>query len=336
MPGSIDYDKVSSISVQQVRVFLECFELRNYSRAAERLHFTPSMVSKNIRALEDALGLRLFVRNGSLMLPTPAARELAYGWRSVQSQLYDSIDKALAIQNEGTSTVRIGLLGSTTFCSEFVLEMLGHANDPDLLDRIVWERRDMHELPGLLAGGALDVIVTWSEERVMLGDDAHYRSIYQSPNALLYPDSLIGLPNRRDNLEEFAGCPFISLAPERYPHYYRYLLRICAKHGFAPHVAVTCGSTDSALYNLQLGKGAYIAPSLLVSDWASADIEALELQSDPSTDTGLIVAWTSMHNPLVRKVVSVLTYWPDKDTAWLARDDRDGADDETKSSIKNS
>lgn len=68
------YSRIAEISIGQIVVFLKCMELENYSKAAEALNYTPSMVSKTTRKMEEKLGLVLFVRHGGRVRPTGAAR----------------------------------------------------------------------------------------------------------------------------------------------------------------------------------------------------------------------------------------------------------------------
>src|SRR6185295_1838768 len=49
-------------SVRQLRAFLSLAELRSFTRAAARSHLSQPAFSALIRALEDAMGARLFER----------------------------------------------------------------------------------------------------------------------------------------------------------------------------------------------------------------------------------------------------------------------------------
>ena len=70
------YSRISEVSINQIMVFLKCVELENYSKAAEALNYTPSMVSKTVKKLEEKLGLVLFIRRGAHVKPTNAAYQL--------------------------------------------------------------------------------------------------------------------------------------------------------------------------------------------------------------------------------------------------------------------
>jgi DNA-binding transcriptional LysR family regulator len=65
------------VDIQQLRCFLAVAEELHFGRAAQRLHLTPSPVSRAVRDLECELGADLFVRTHHHVELTPAGRLLA-------------------------------------------------------------------------------------------------------------------------------------------------------------------------------------------------------------------------------------------------------------------
>ena len=63
------------MDTEWARTFLTVVATGSFVRAAERLHVTQSTVSARVRALEEQLGARLFVRNKSGATLTPAGRQ---------------------------------------------------------------------------------------------------------------------------------------------------------------------------------------------------------------------------------------------------------------------
>lgn len=63
------------MDTEWARTFLAVVATGSFVRAADRLHVTQSTVSARIRALEERLGCRLFVRNKSGANLTPAGRQ---------------------------------------------------------------------------------------------------------------------------------------------------------------------------------------------------------------------------------------------------------------------
>ena len=154
-------NNVFNLSLQQIQIFLKCVRLKNYSRVAAEYNFTPSMVSKTISSMESTLGLQLFVRKYHTLIPTPAARELAGDWTPLLEMILQSLEKAHTIQEGYASNIRIGLLDTTQTAASYTVSRLEEKASRELSEKIVWERRDMHELTGMIEDNYFDLIITW-------------------------------------------------------------------------------------------------------------------------------------------------------------------------------
>jgi DNA-binding transcriptional LysR family regulator len=96
------------MDVQQLRCFLAVAEELHFGRAAERLHLTPSPVSRSVKDLERELGVQLFVRRYHQVDLTPTGQLLVARVRSILEQV-DGL-KAVAAEAAGPSqrVIRIG------------------------------------------------------------------------------------------------------------------------------------------------------------------------------------------------------------------------------------
>lgn len=68
--------RLINVSSRQLQAFLELARLRSFSKAAERVHLSPSGMSMMIKELEEQLGARLFDRTTRSVTPTEAGRRL--------------------------------------------------------------------------------------------------------------------------------------------------------------------------------------------------------------------------------------------------------------------
>lgn len=301
------YRNIMNISLQQIQIFLKCCKYLNLSRVAEEYNFTPSMISKTIKNLEDLLGIPLFIRKYHRLELTPAGRELEKGWDSICQTLVETINRAFDIQEQLSARLRIGILETTKFCADYITMKLEDNLPDNIMKNIQWERRDMHHLPQALEDGQVDLIITWSGEMPYLDTRINsWRKIFDSPDAVFIPRGhpLFGRP-----LSSFAECrpyPFITLSPASYPHYYEYLETLCKAYGFSPLLSTLCGSTDSARYNLSMGKGIYVAPSLICADWETEDIQKWELLE--KAQSGLIIAWKKRDlTPVMEQIINLIS-----------------------------
>lgn len=95
------------IDIRQLRYFLVLAEELNFRRAAERLHLTQPPLSRQIAALEEALGVRLLDRDGPATRLTAAGRRAQAAFQAA----VQAFDAALAEAASGGARrqLRLGL-----------------------------------------------------------------------------------------------------------------------------------------------------------------------------------------------------------------------------------
>ena len=110
--------KAHTISLNAVRVFALAAEHRSFKRAAESLGVTPGAVSRHVQALEEAMGLQLFIRrNNSIYLTEIGEAFLQQAVPNLRS-LNQAIEKAMG---EGQSLI---VSASTTFAMRWLIPQL--------------------------------------------------------------------------------------------------------------------------------------------------------------------------------------------------------------------
>jgi len=77
----------------QLAAFEATLRLGSVTRAAESLCLAQPTLSGQLRKLEEALGIELFVRRGKSLAPTAAAHELALAVREVFATLRRAEDR---------------------------------------------------------------------------------------------------------------------------------------------------------------------------------------------------------------------------------------------------
>src|SRR5215213_4623171 len=96
------------MDLQQLRCFLAVAEELHFGRAAQRLHLTPSPVSRAVKDLERELGVELFVRRYHQVDLTPTGEQLVDRVRAIIDGV-DSLKSAAAVAaGSSQRNVRIG------------------------------------------------------------------------------------------------------------------------------------------------------------------------------------------------------------------------------------
>jgi LysR family transcriptional regulator, glycine cleavage system transcriptional activator len=117
--------------LQALRALEAAARRRSFSRAAEELHLTHSAVSHHLRSLESELGVELFRRAGSRMIPTAAGAQLAERVRRSLDELREALD---ATRPGVSGVTRLELSVMSDFASVWLIPRLGDFYDrhPDV------------------------------------------------------------------------------------------------------------------------------------------------------------------------------------------------------------
>ncbi|MGV2293247.1 LysR substrate-binding domain-containing protein [Trinickia sp. YCB016] len=146
--------------LQALRALEAAARRRSFSRAADELHLTHSAVSHHLRGLEEQLGVELFRRAGTRMIPTAAGAQLAERVRHSLDDLRDALDAARRGASSTGGATRLELSAMSDFLSFWLIPRLGgfydqnplvdlslhmHAGivppDPYSVDIGIWHRR---------------------------------------------------------------------------------------------------------------------------------------------------------------------------------------------------
>ncbi len=97
---------------QRIRSFLEVASCLSFSTAASNLYISQQAVTKQIAALEQELGIKLFYRTTRQVTLTPAGSLLRDDFIQINRQISDSIRRARELEASGKSLLRVGFLSA--------------------------------------------------------------------------------------------------------------------------------------------------------------------------------------------------------------------------------
>lgn len=97
------------MELRHVRYFLAVAESLNFSKAAQQLHIAQPPLSRQIRQLEDELGVELFVRNNHRVQLTKAGHAFLDEGRKLVVQAGHAAEAARHAQKGESGIVRIGI-----------------------------------------------------------------------------------------------------------------------------------------------------------------------------------------------------------------------------------
>ncbi len=232
-------------------------QTRNFSQAAQQLGVSQPTFSKQIIALENDLGLKLFDRNKSPLELTPAgeffigkAREMLYA----EDQLHKTLEQFKTGEN-GTLTIGVTPFRSMSLMPELVKKI--KAKYPGV--KVVLHEANAGQLRKDAAEGICDFVIL-----NLPVDDPGLEVTPIAPDALALavPDSLAA------SLEKTAGetirlceardLPFVALGQGQ--ELRQLLEKLCAADGFYPDITAEVVSITTAWAMARAGVGAVLLP----------------------------------------------------------------------------
>ena len=97
------------MNFSQIKCFLAASECLNFTKAAERLYLSQPVLSRQIAAMEDELGIELFIREKKTVRLTAAGEVMAEGLRKLAGDYSDLVEKASALHKGFAGTLNIGI-----------------------------------------------------------------------------------------------------------------------------------------------------------------------------------------------------------------------------------
>ncbi|ADO71700.1 LysR family transcriptional regulator [Stigmatella aurantiaca] len=103
------------MELRHLRYFVTIAEEQNFRRAATRLHVSQSPLSRQMKDLEEEMGVELFAPEGRGIKLTAAGKVFAERARSILASVDTAVDEAKGIAEGRLGTVVIGFETGTTF-----------------------------------------------------------------------------------------------------------------------------------------------------------------------------------------------------------------------------
>lgn len=102
------------LDAKLLRAFVTIVDLRSFTRAGRHLGISQSAISQQIAAQERMLGVKLLVRAGKGVRPTPAGEILLHYARQILQKIDEAQRVLTAYEATGSGVLRIGAGGAVS------------------------------------------------------------------------------------------------------------------------------------------------------------------------------------------------------------------------------
>ncbi|HVH40722.1 MAG TPA: LysR family transcriptional regulator [Labilithrix sp.] len=286
------------MELRHLRYFVAVAEERHFGRAAERVRIAQPPLSRQIQALEEELGVRLFDRSRRKVELTAAGTTLLDHARRVFAAVELATRETLRASRGERGRIAIGYPSSLAYSGLPELLRAFRAKFPEV--EVALSELSPQAQIEALKDGRLDVGFV----RAPFDDPALASMLVRrEPLVVAMPADHPLASRKRIALGLLAEEPFVSFPRSRGPAFFDQLMRLCHDAGFTPRVAQEAQQLDLVSL-VSAGFGVAIVPSS-VRHVRRAGVVYRSIIGAPKSD--LRIAWKKDSGaPIVRELVEVV------------------------------
>ena len=275
---------------------LECFmavtECLNFTAAAKRVAISQSALSKQIAALEEELGIKLFERDKRSVSLTLAGEILYHETREILQKVSEAAEKVRAAKTASAGSLAIGYLSlvASQFLPQLATGFLRCHPRIDL-NLLPMQQALVHE--GLLSG------------KIDLAFARPYS--LQMPELVsktVYADRFCIVMRRDHPLADKPSLPFAMLADQPFvtyrqevsPKLLQKIIGFCNRAGFTPNIVRQTTRIESLLLLIEAGIGVGIVNRGVKQVYGNSSLAFIDIDSTEDISNDLVLAWKASNN----------------------------------------
>jgi DNA-binding transcriptional LysR family regulator len=285
------------MELRQIKLFLELSRELHFRSTSEKMFVTQSALSRQIKALEQELGITLFERNKRNVKLTDAGQFLREQWQRLINDIHTIHRQAIQIHEGKYGMISIGYPGSIAY--HFLPELLTYLN---------------HHFPALKIELVEPTDLTFEQLLLNYQMDLGFRrepavnpvlqslSLYEESFALVVPASHPLTEENFNGLQDLTDDNFILSGLHHQTFYVASLHSIFNAYNFTPKVHIESDFGAAILSLVAKGLGVSILPGSYAFS-AQPGIRFIALPQKAS----LYVTWRKEDtNPVLKNVLKVV------------------------------
>ncbi len=290
----------NQLEFRHLKYFLAVAEDLHFRKAAERLYISQPGLSRQIKQMEEDLGLKLFERHNRKVALTEVGKYLKNELTINLKQLDDIINHAKLLHDGKKGQLTLGYVGSAM--QKIIPELLlsYRTEHPD----IVFSLKEMDNQKQIeeLLNFNIDMGFVRLEQ---VPKTIEIRRILSDTFCLVLPEKHQIEASNFKNLSQLKDESFILFDPEYSTSYYNKVLQIFQDSGFTPLVSHLTIHASSIYKLVENHFGVSIVPKSLTSS-KTKGVKFIELGCIPQR-TDLSLVWNKTNrNPLLSGVLDLV------------------------------
>jgi DNA-binding transcriptional LysR family regulator len=240
------------MELRHLRYFVAVAELQNIHRAAAKLHVSQPPLSRQIRDLEDEVGVALFEHKANSLRLTEAGRAFLPEARAVLQRVDDAVQMARIVGTGQGGEIHVGY--SPSLAAELLPRALKHFEESSPGVRVRLHDLSTQEMLSGLVDGKLQVALLGS--RAMKGTAGlDFEELQRHSAYVAVPLTHPLAHARKVGLEQVAQERLLGVSRSEYPDYHELADQLFAPLNRAPQFAEEFDSVTSLIAALEAGRG---------------------------------------------------------------------------------
>lgn len=248
------------MELRHLKYFVAVAEEQNVTRAAARLHVSQPPLSRQIRDLEDELGLALFERSAKAVRLTAAGQVFLAEAQAVLRRVEEAVQTVKAAAGAQRGEIDVAYAPSLTVQILPETLRLFEGEAPGV--RVRLHDLSTEEMFKGLQQGKLDVaLMIHPGEKSLRG--LAFEELYCYPLRVAAHPSHPLARARKIKLQQLIAERLIAYSKAEYPEYYEKLVALWAPSGRIPQLAEEHDSSTSLIAAVEAGRGVALVPASL-------------------------------------------------------------------------
>ena len=272
-----------TLRIENLLCFKAIIHYMNFTEAAESLFITQSALSKQIKALENDLGLTLFERGQSAIHLTPAGEQVSIHVDTILNE-YERMRLSAKRYQNTHQKLRIA--------SFYEMAQYGIV---DLIVTFEQNKSDFHvESRECEHKRMLDLLET-NKTDIVIGYQEFWPEMSAYKCVPLRRDKLVLITNHRHQLARFDSIPLEDARDERFcfpqedTSLFKFLKDACISAGFVPRLTQSDVRLGTIRYYIRAGMRVTLQPDVrAMNSFAGSEFRIIELQDAPTLTLSIL------------------------------------------------
>jgi DNA-binding transcriptional LysR family regulator len=283
---------------------MELRHLLYFKTVAEELHFTKAAIklfisqpplSRQIKELEEELGVQLFTRDNKRVALTDAGKYFKTEVDAIFSRLEESKSIVRQIHLSLSGELKIGYI-SSVYQSDLAEILKAMRAAFPFIKTGLFEMPTVTQIAAL-EQGKLDVGILRAPVH---SEKLTVKTLFFDPFVVVIPISDHKFNSNKELITFLKASPFIFFNKEFAPHYNDKLMEICKRMQFTPDITHEANNVHSILQLIEAGLGVSILPLSLKNQYAHLNVSFIELENIP-VNTEVVLAYEQTNrNPALQ------------------------------------